>query len=127
MFIDSIYLFQSSDFIRQSQPVKQNTSVYIIPAPCHNYFSINSITSGIFSTVIWYKRSEGSRKPNTMEVIGLSSGETFGLNVGVEQFKDKDAVGIIGTERLTNKISAYVGVSADGDQISNKAGIQLHW
>lgn len=70
---------------------------------------------------------DDNQKGNAMEVIGLSPGERFGLNVGMAQFKDEYAIGVTGTGRLTNNLSAYVGVSATDDQISSKAGIQMRW
>jgi autotransporter adhesin len=66
---------------------------------------------------------------NAMEVFLPDPGKKFRLNLGMGYYKDRTALGLTGSGRLTEDIGLYIGAGSDSSfkEVGGKAGISFQW
>ena len=64
-----------------------------------------------------------------MDVFMPDPGKTFRLNMGVGYYKNKTALGLTGSGRLTDHINLYIGAASDSsfEEVGGKAGVSFQW
>jgi len=66
---------------------------------------------------------------NAMEVFMPDPDKNFRLNMGVGYYKNKTALGLTGSGRLTENIGLYLGAASDSsfEEVGGKAGVSFQW